>query len=165
VAAELPFILKVAGKDEVDVVRAVSTSFHFHGWLRLDGAVLRIEWKGHARVEEVELLSVRDEQLPLPAESLVVPLARLRRAELLGGWWRPRLAISARDLHALSVVPSEDQGVVSFWYARRDAALAADLAVQLQRGIAAALETGGSGAEIVHLSESTPARPVTPPPL
>lgn len=162
---ELPFTLKVAGKDEYEGIRAVSTSFHFHGLLKLDGEVLRIEWKGHARVQDVELLSVRDEELPLPAETLIVPVARLRRAELLGGWWRPRLAISARDIHALSVVPSEDQGSVAFWYARRDGGLAAKIAIDLAQGIAAALEKGETGSEIVHLSDSTPARPVTPPGL
>lgn len=164
-STELPFTLKVAGKDETDGLRAVSTSFHFHGYLRLEGTQLRIEWRGHARVQDVDLLTVRDEQLPLPAETLLIPLARLRRAELRGGWWRPRLAISARDLHALSVIPSEDQGVVSLWYTRRDGALAAAMAQQLQQGIAAVLEAGDDGAEIVHLSESTPARPVTPPRL
>ncbi len=164
-SSELPFTLKVAGKDETDGLRAVSTTFHFHGMLLLDGEVLRIEWKGHARVQDVDILTVRDEQLPLPAETLIVPLARLRRAELLGGWWRPRLAISARDVHTLSVIPSEDQGVVCFWYARRDGALAAAMAEQLQRGISVALEAGDSGTEIVHLSESTPPRPVTPPRL
>ena len=163
-SAELPFRLKVAGKDEVDGVRAVSTSFHFHGWLRLEGDSLRIEWGGHARVQDVEVLSVRDERLPLPAETVVVPLARLRRAELLGGWWRPRLAISARDIRALSLVPSEDQGTVNFWYARRDGAVASALCDELQRTIAAALASGDSPRDIVHLSDSTPARPATPPP-
>jgi len=162
-SAELPFTLKVAGRDEVDGVDAISTSFHFHGWLRLEGASLRIEWIGHARVQEVEVLSVRDEQVPLPAETLVIPLTRLRRAELLGGWWRPRLAISARDVRALSVVPSEEQGVVAFWYARRDRALATALCRELERGIAAAIESGRTGGDIMHLSDSTPAGQVKPP--
>jgi hypothetical protein len=162
-SSELPFTLKVAGKDEVDGASAVSTSFHFHGWLRLEGGTLRIEWSGHARVQAVEVLSMRDEQLPLPAETLLVPLSRLRRAELLGGWWRPRLAISARDVRALSVVPSEAQGLVAFWYTRRDRALATGFCDELQRAIAKAIESGNTGGDIVHLSDSTPAQPVTPP--
>jgi hypothetical protein len=163
VTAELPFRLKIAGKDEVDGVRAVSTSFHFHGWLRLEDGSLRIEWTGHARVQDVDLLSVRDEQLALPAETLIVPCARLRRVERLGGWWRPRLAISARDVRALSVIPSEDQGTVAFWYPRRDRALAIVFAERLSQATAVASGSGAAAGEIVHLSDSTPAQPVTPP--
>ena len=159
-SGELPFRLKVSGTDEVQGFRAVSTSFRFHGWLRLDGAQLRIEWDGFARVQDVGAASIRDKRLSLPAETLIVPVARLRRAELLGGWWRPRLAISARDVRALALVPSEELGTVQFWYARRDRLCAVALSDGLGRAIAAAAEAGEVASDIVHLSASTP---VTPP--
>lgn len=161
---DLPIRLKVSGKDEFDGLHALSTSFEFHGWLRLEGAALRIEWKGTARVQEVGPLSVSDERLPLPTEALVLPLVRLRRAELVGGWWRPRLAVSARDLEALALVPSEEQGTVHFWYARKEGKAAAEFAAALSSAIADSAGAIGEGhTEIIHLSDSTPSTPVTPP--
>lgn len=161
---DLPIRLRVTGKDEFEGLHAVSTSFEFHGWLRLEGAALRIEWKGVARVQEVGPLSVTDDRLPLPAEALVVPLARLRRAELVGGWWRPRLAVSARDLEALAMVPSEEQGTVHFWYARKERKAAAQFAASLSSAITDRASAIGEGhTEIIHLSDSTPSTPVTPP--
>jgi hypothetical protein len=155
---ELPIRLKVSGKDEFRGAHAISTSFRFHGWLRLDAASLHIEWSGHAQVQDVGPLSVRDERLPLPRESLIVPVARLRRAELVGGWWRTRLAISARDGQLLALVPSEDQGTVHFWCARRDRKTAAAFAGSLSKAIT---DAAGEGlAPITHMSDSTP---VTPP--
>lgn len=154
----LPVRLKVSGKDEFRGARAISTTIRFHGWLRLEAETLRIEWSGYAQVQEVGPLSVTDERLPLPAESLIVPVARLRRAELVGGWWRPRLAISARDAQALAMVPSEAEGTVHFWYARRDRTAAVALATSLATAIAGA--AAESATAIIHLSDSTP---VTPP--
>lgn len=157
---ELPFRLKVSGTDEMHGVRAISTSFRFSGWLRLEGPCLRIEWTGYAHVQDVGTTGIRDERLPLPAETLVVPAGRLRRAELVGGWWRPRLVLTARDDRALAFVPSEKHGRVHFWYARRDRHVAVAVADRLGRAIAAALESGETTDEILHLSDNTP---VTPP--
>jgi hypothetical protein len=155
---DLPIRLKVSGKDEFHGVHAVSTTFRFHGWLRLECASLCIEWHGYAQVQEVGPLSVNDDRLPLPAETLIVPVARLRRAELVGGWWRPRLLVSARDGRALALVPSEDEGTVHFWYARHDRRAAMAFASALSTEIAGA--TGEDLGAVVHLSDSTP---VTPP--
>jgi hypothetical protein len=154
---DLPIRLKVSGKDEFHGMRAVSTTFRFHGWLRLEAAFLRVEWSGYAQVQDVGPLSVKDDRLPLPAETLIVPVARLRRAELVGGWWRPRLIISARDGRALALVPSEEEGAVAFWYARRDRKAAIAFAASLSASIADA--AGDDLGAIVHLSDSTPIRP------
>lgn len=132
----LRFKLKVAGTDEFRGVHAVSTSFRFHGLLRFDGTHLQIEWAGSARVQDVGALSIRDESLPLPMETLTLATDQLWGAELSGGWWRHRLEISAKDLDALAIVPSEDQGKVRFWYARRDRAVAIALAAALNGAIA-----------------------------
>lgn len=148
----LPFKLKVPGTDEIRGLHAVSTSFRFHGMLRLEGAVLTIEWGGSAQVQDVGALSVRDDRLALPDERITVPVSHLYRATLAGGWWRPRLRIQAKVLGALAVVPSEEHNVVQFWYARSDGAAAAALATALTAAIAAAPEP-----------VLPPVTPVTPP--
>lgn len=155
---DLGFRLKVGGRDEFDGAQAISTSYRFEGILCLEGEALRIAWSGQARVQDVGLLSVSDDRLPLPAETLLVPLARLLRAKLVGGWWRPRLAVSARDLRALAVVPSEEFGTVQFYVARRDRKAAAAFAALLSAAIGRAAEQPRT--ETIHLSDSTP---VTPP--
>jgi len=152
--SELPIRLKVSGKDEFRGAHAISTTIRFHGWLRLDGESLHIEWSGYAQVQDVGPLSVRDERLPLPAETLIVPVARLRRAELVGGWWRPRLVISARDSRALALVPSEEGGTVQCWYHRQERKAAGAFATALSAAIAAT--AGDHRAAIVHLSDNTP---------
>ncbi len=134
----LPLRLKVPGSDQFRVLAAVSTSFRFHGFLRLDGSRLTIQWGGVAQVQEVGAMSVRDEQLALPDESLTVDASELYRASLAGGWWRPRLRLQARALGVLAMVPSEEHGVVQCWYDRSDGANARDLTLLLSQAIAAA---------------------------
>ena len=143
----LPFRLKVPGKDEFVGVRVESTSFQFHGLARLDGALLNLEWAGTARVQGVDALSIRDDKLSLPAESLELPVDRLRTAEVLGRWWRLRLELSARELRALAIVPSEDSGVVRLWFRRRDRQVAVALAADLTRAIAAPPQLPAAGDE------------------
>jgi hypothetical protein len=134
----LPFRLKVPGKDEFQGLHAVSISYRFHGVLRLEGALLAIEWQGAAQVQDVGALSVRDDRLALPDERLTVPVSHLYRATLAGGWWRPRLTLQAKVLRALAIVPSEDHGTVHLWYARRDRAAAIEMAAALNAAISAA---------------------------
>lgn len=116
----LPFRLRVSGSDRVRDFEAVSTSFRFAGTATLDGDVLRLAWTGHARVQEVGLLSVRDDELALPHEELAVPVSDLAGAALAGGWWRPRLELRGRDPSVLEIIPGEDDGLVQLWIARRD---------------------------------------------
>jgi len=127
----LPFRLKVAGRDEFRGAHAVSTSFRFRGFLRYSSRLLSIEWTGSAHVQDVGALSVRDDRLPLPTETLEVPVERLRTATFRGGWWRPRLILCANDLQALATVPSEEAGTVVFWIARSDRLVAGGLASAL----------------------------------
>ena len=127
----LPFRLKVPGKDEFRDFNAVSTSFTFHGVLQLEEGGLAIGWRGTAQVQEVGSLHLRDESLVLPDEEIVVPLQDIFRASLVGGWWRPRLRLEAARLGALAMVPSEERGVVDFWYQRRDREAAAALVAAL----------------------------------
>jgi hypothetical protein len=133
----LPFRLRVPGKDEFHGLRAVSISYRFNGVMRLEGALLVIEWQGAAQVQDVGALSVRDDRLALPDERLTVPASDLYRATLAGGWWRPRLTLQAKAQRALAIVPSEDHGTVHFWYARRDRAPAIAMEAALSAAIAA----------------------------
>ena len=134
----LPFRLKVPGKDEFRGLHAVSTSFRFHGVLRLEGFVLTIEWGGIAQVQDVGALSIRDDRLALPNERITVPVNSLYPATLVGGWWRPRLTLQAKVLGALAIVPSEELNAVQFWYARSDRAAAIAMAAALSTAIAVA---------------------------
>ncbi len=118
--ARLPFRLRVSGEDAVRDFEALSTSYHFSGTLALEGEALTLTWRGEARVQEVSLLSVRDDRLPLPQEQLVIPLAELEGLALAGGWWRPRLELRGRDPGLLAIVPGEAHGMVRLWIARRD---------------------------------------------
>lgn len=123
----LPFALKVPGREVFGLTGFSSTTFRFHGFLRLHDDGLLVEWSGTATVDEVGGTGVREETLALPAESVTVPLSCLRHFSLRGGWWRPCLEATANDLEALSMIPSEDQGRVRFWIARRNRRLAVDL--------------------------------------
>jgi len=133
----LPFRLKVPGKDEIDGAGVTSMSFRVHGYLQLDLDMLVVEWGGTAHVQEVGL-KIRDETEALPEERLEVRVADLLRAELVGGWFRPRLRIQARRIGALGTVPSERFGTVDFWYDRAERFTAIELARALAEAIAAA---------------------------
>jgi hypothetical protein len=134
----LPFRLKVPGRDAVDGLGVSSTSFRVHGYLEVEGDTLVIEWGGTARVQEVKATTVRDDTEPLPDERLVVPAADLYRAELTGGWFRPRLRVQARRVGALAPVPSERFGAVDFWYDRSERFTAIEVARALREAIDAA---------------------------
>jgi hypothetical protein len=156
--AILPFRLKVSGKDEFKGLHAVSTSYRFRGFLRLEGALLTIEWSGIAQIQDVGALTIRDDQLPLPEERLTVPASQLYRVTLEGGWWRPRLTLQASGLGTLAVVPSEEHGLVRFWYARADRPAAELMAKAINDAIAAAAKAAlppGPDA-VIHESSSTP---------
>ena len=139
----LGFALKVAGSDEIRDFKAVSTSFRCEGLLTLESDLLTIEWGGEARVQDVGLLSIEDERIGMPDEWVTVPVGHLARASLAGGWWRPRLMLEEREAGALSLVPSQAHGVVRFWYARRDRAVARTMVEALRRIIAAESPTSG----------------------
>ena len=132
----IPFTLKVSGKDQFRGVNAISTSYRFHGRLRFDGVSLWIEWTGTYRVQEVGALTVRDDVAPLPNESLMVPLARVLNVRFRGGWLRPRLELSGRDLAVFETVPGEEEGIVRLWLARQDRQIAASLTNKINQALA-----------------------------
>jgi hypothetical protein len=140
----LRFRLKVPGFDQVRDFTAISQSYKFQGQLQVSAGGVLIEWGGTASVEQAGMLDVRDDKIKLPDEALEVPFHELHRAQLLGGWWRPRLELQARALAALSIVPSSEAGLVQFWYRRRDRQVATRVCNQISAGIAAAALGGSS---------------------
>lgn len=143
----LPFRLKVPKQDVIDGGRVTSTTFRSHGFLHVDGDVLIVEWGGRAQVMDVSVTAgappepavrIRNEIESLPSERLEVPVSDLYRAELVGGWFRPRLQVQARTVGALAAVPTEEFGVVSFWYDRSERFTAIAVAQELSEAIAAA---------------------------
>ncbi len=129
----LPFKLKVPGTDDFTGLSATSTRFRFHGLLRFTGAELHLEWSGTARVEKLGALTARTERLPLPHETLVVPVSGIRAIELHGGWWRPRLELSGNDLGVFNVVPGESRGRARLWITRQHRQLAAAVAAAIAK--------------------------------
>ena len=134
----LPFRLKAPKQDVIEGARVMSTTFRLHGYLHVEDDLLVVEWGGTALVTDVGGAGVRIEKEALPDERLEVPVAALRRAELLGGWFRPRLTVQARTVGALAGVPTEEFGVVHFWYDRSERFTAIAVAQELDDAIAAA---------------------------
>lgn len=130
----IPFTLKVPGKDDMTWSEIASTSYRFRGFLRLDADQLLLEWAGSAEVEEVSLAGVRTERIPLPTESLAVPLSEIRTLRLAGGWIRPHLEITGNNLDLLRYVPGEEGGRLRLWLARRDRGAARRLAAEALGG-------------------------------
>ncbi len=128
----LPFRLKVPDREGITPLGVSSTSFRFHGLLRLDAHGVVLTWNGTAKVEKFGFTGVGEDTLPLPEESLELGFDRLRDAAVEGGWLLPRLLLMGSDFDALRIVPSEEGGRVSLWIARRDLGLARDLAQQIR---------------------------------
>lgn len=129
----LPFRLKVPDREEITATGVSSTSFRFHGLLRLREDGLLLTWNGTAQVQRFGLTGIGDDTLPLPEESLELPFERLRAVELQGGWMLPRLLLMGSDFDALRLVPSEEGGRVSLWLDRRDRQLGREVAEAIQR--------------------------------
>jgi hypothetical protein len=151
----LPFRLKVPGDDIIQGADIISRSFTFHGMLRFDGAILRLEWAGSAAVDEVTLLDVSSRVLPLPTEHLELSMGYLRHAEYRGGWLRPRLELAAWEVDLLRIVPGEAGGVVRLWLTRGDR--------EQGRAVAAALTAALRAPGVTDRTPHFEFPPVTPP--
>jgi hypothetical protein len=137
VGTKLPFRLKIPKEDQIKGMDVTSKTFRVHGFLEVHEDLLIIEWGGTVNVQEVGMMGVRAEAQTLH-ERLEVPVADLYRAELTGGWFRPRLTVQARTVGALAPVPTEEFGVVNFWYDRSERFTAVAVAAELGEAIAAA---------------------------
>ncbi|HWA17244.1 MAG TPA: hypothetical protein VG817_12465 [Gemmatimonadales bacterium] len=130
----LPFRLRVPSRDEHSLTEHTSISFKFRGLMRLEPDHLYIEWAGTGKVEEHGLLGNATDIRTLPLESIELPLDQIRLMRFLGGWWWPRIVLSAVTLDGLRVIPSEEDGVVRFYLARSDRATAEALVAAVMQG-------------------------------
>jgi len=132
----LRFRLKVPGTDLSAGGTAAWSTFRIHGMASLDGEALRLEWTGIGTIDSVTGTEVQGETVTLPIDSLTIPLQALRTVRLLGGWWRPRLEITANDLSVLRSVPGEEGARVTLWLVRGDRRLAASLVDAVRTAVA-----------------------------
>jgi hypothetical protein len=153
----LPFRFKARKTTEIDGSNVTTTSFRVHGYLEVDGDRLIVEWGGTAQVRHVGATGIRDETKALPDERLAIPVADLYRAELTGGWFRPRLTVQARRVGALASIPSERFGVADFWYDRSERFTAIAVAQALTEAIEHAASTLLDGES--HFSEGGASTP------
>ncbi|MEO8636163.1 MAG: hypothetical protein ABI587_12890 [Gemmatimonadales bacterium] len=120
----VPFSLRVSGKDLSAADTVAWTTFRLVGLLVCEANALRIQWSGTGLLDAVTGLAVRSEIVPIPPETLLVPLAQICSVQLVGGWWRPRLEMIANDLDTFRSVPGAEGAHIRFWLARRDRPLA-----------------------------------------
>ena len=128
----IPFTIRQAGEDTLELDGARSVSYRLSGTVTLDGDVVILEWTLSRHVEEVFLISVEIEDAELPAETLALPADRLAGARVVGGWWAPRLVLYARWANAFDDIPGAKRGTVSLRIARRDRPAARALAAALE---------------------------------
>jgi hypothetical protein len=124
----------VPSQDEHTLTDHTSTTFKFRGLMRLEPDRLYFEWTGTGKREMHGLLGTETDVRTLPLESFELPLDQVRVMRFLGGWWWPRIVLSATTLDALRVIPSEEDGVVKFYLARADRQLAESLIAAVRAG-------------------------------
>jgi hypothetical protein len=120
----LPFRLRVPSRKEHSITEHTEVSFKFRGLMRLETDHLYIEWVGTGTIEEHGLLGTEKDVRNLPLESFELPLDQIRVLRFLGGWWWPRVLLSAVTMDGLRIIPSEEDGVVKFYIGRSDRAIA-----------------------------------------
>lgn len=123
----VPFRLKVPGQDHSSGGTVAWTTFQVHGLASLDGQSVRLEWSGSGTLDRVRGMDVQSEVISLPIESLLLPLPDLRSIQLIGGWLRPRIEITANELAVLGPIPGAHDGRIHLWLARGDRRLASTL--------------------------------------
>lgn len=133
----LPFRLRVPSQDKHTLDEATSVTFKFRGLMRLEPGALYLEWTGTGKRESHGWIETETDVRTLPLESIELPLEQIRVIRFMGGWWWPRIVLSATTLDGLRVIPSEEDGVVRFYLARSDRALAEGLvaAVLAERSV------------------------------
>jgi hypothetical protein len=135
-----PFSLRLPKEERVHGPRHVSsTRHHIRGFARLEGAGLVLEWSGTIERSVVQWAEVWTERVPVPVSRATIPVRQVRRIELRGGWWRPRIDLRTSDLGSLASVPGAAPDHVSLWLARRDRRAAAELVAATEAAIADAM--------------------------
>ena len=128
----VPFAFKLPDESSVTRGQVLSKSYQVRGIARLEGDRLTLEWSGSIEITEVSGANVRTLRESVPAQRLVLPMARIASIELHGRWWRPSIDLRATGIRPLDLVPSAVAGRVVLRLARRDRHAAAELVSQVQ---------------------------------
>lgn len=166
----LPFRLPAPGLDDVSGLAVVSVTVRVEGLAHWTGEVLVLEWAETHHVDEVSFQKVRSDVVVQPSLTVDVPPAVLAGVEVTGGWWRPRLELRGRYLDLFVHIPGSRPGRLPLRIARRDRALARQLAAELNQAIeraaplpsdspAAALEPSNSQPDLPAVDYHDPTTP------
>jgi hypothetical protein len=125
-------------------LRAVRRVVRLQGLVRLEGAVLVIEWSGAVDWTEVRGPEVLARTEAVTATRREIPVERLVDVAVRG-WWRPRFELRASDLPTLEGIPTADHGRLSLRFPRAERQAAESLAANLRDEMADAALRAAEG--------------------
>ena len=131
----LPFALERPGETAPDG-RTLARSYQVRGTARLEGDRLTLEWSGSIEIREKRAGSVRTLRESVPAQRLVLPVARIASIELRRRWFRPYVELCTAGARPLDLVPTAADGRVLLRLARRDRRAAAELVSHVRQEMA-----------------------------
>jgi hypothetical protein len=128
----VPFSLAPDKETNIDRGRVQSKVFQLRGIARLDGDRLMLEWSGSLEIVDINAGSVRNLRQSVPAQRLVLPVARIAHIEARRRWWKPYIELRTTGIGPLELVPTASGGRVHLQIVRRDWSAARDLVSQIQ---------------------------------
>ena len=140
----LPFRLHPTGRDTIGFERIESVSYRLSGLLRLADQGVILEWTGTRTTQQVSLDKIGTDVDQLPLECFELPFGRIAGAWVIGGWWRPRFELRARQDEDLNGVPSTRGVTLSLRIHRRDRGLAHAIASEIAARVAATMVAFGN---------------------
>jgi hypothetical protein len=168
-SAAFPFRFR-RSEDTVGLTEITSTTETVHGLLRLEGELLRVQWRMDRATERVGM-SIRTDREVEPVREVVLPLSALAGARVAWRWWRwppgLYLSLNAADLRAFEEIAGEaglrlDSPTELVLRVRRPDRLAAqEFAAELEMSLA---EHALRAAEQPARVEGGEAHPPLPPP-
>lgn len=132
----VPFALTPPKEVSVNGGRVLSREYQVRGVARLEIDRLTLEWSGSIEIVEVSSGNTRQLRESVPAQRLVLPLARIASIELRARWWRPYIELRTTGIGPLELVPTATAGRLALRVTRRDRGAAAELVSQVQLGMA-----------------------------
>jgi len=133
----LPFRLHPTGRDRIGFEGIESVSYRLSGLLRLADQSVILEWTGTRTTEQVSLDKVGTDVDQLPMEWFELPFGRIAGVWVVGGWWRPRLELRAREDSDFTGMPSSRGVTLPLRIHRRDRGLARAIASAIDARVAA----------------------------
>ena len=133
----LPFRLHPTGRDAIGFEGIESVSYRLSGLLRLADQCVILEWTGTRTIEQLSLDKVGTDVEQLPMEWFELPYERIAGAWVVGGWWRPRLELRAREDGDFTGMPSSRGVTLPLRIHRRDCGVARGIASEIDARVAA----------------------------